>query len=487
MEITINNFIESIDWNSPKNLYLGSLCFIPTIVFSSKGEVLGLAYSTKESLRKALETKKGIYYSRGRMELWEKGLNMRNRQVLLQVKKDCDSDSLLFIVEQRGDFCHVPGCHSCFSCDSSSITLTNKRPVRISYATGNCEKISFDFLRKIGISVYKPNDQRSKEFLTKSDYGVDFDLQSWKPKDIEKSLPTSDFILYYKNFMKEETKNIIDDPSGDGYITLNTKTPFKVMRVCLVAKENTILGENSFIANEYPQIRCDYVPGQKTTTFGNSEEYVRKGLFDAAIVIVDTGKTLEATGLKILQVIEESDISLMVSKKFYRENPRLLREIRNVLDETTIYFYSVDGPYGVFSNFYPCSFVDNKGRTWKSSEHYYQAHKFLDVSLFELIKETKTCKECYKVSWNHQKDFRKDWLQVKDQIMYEALYYKYTQNPGLLEVLMKTSQKELVEHSMNDTWYGMGIEGNGKNMLGKLLMKLREYLSQNKILIRSKL
>ncbi len=88
---------------------------VPTIVQDQTGTVLMLAYSSPESLKQALETRRGVYYSRTRCEIWEKGATSGNCQRLKRVHLDCDRDTLLFIVEQDGDrACHQPGWYSCF-------------------------------------------------------------------------------------------------------------------------------------------------------------------------------------------------------------------------------------------------------------------------------------------------------------------------------------------------------------------------------------
>lgn len=86
---------------------------VPTIVQDTAGQVLMLAYSNRESLDAALTTGKGIYYSRSRKELWEKGATSGNSQKLVSCRVDCDRDSLLFKVEQTNAACHRES-YSCF-------------------------------------------------------------------------------------------------------------------------------------------------------------------------------------------------------------------------------------------------------------------------------------------------------------------------------------------------------------------------------------
>ena len=97
----------------------------PTIVQDETGQVRMLAYSTRESLKRALTAKKGIYYSRSRKELWEKGSTSGNTQRLISCRLDCDMDAILFTVKQKGSACHT-GSHSCFAQESFSLqTLHN--------------------------------------------------------------------------------------------------------------------------------------------------------------------------------------------------------------------------------------------------------------------------------------------------------------------------------------------------------------------------
>ena len=77
------------------------------------GAVLMQAYANREALEHTLATRQGTYYSRSRGELWIKGLTSGHVQHVRSVSVDCDGDSLLYRVEQRGPACHT-GAYSCF-------------------------------------------------------------------------------------------------------------------------------------------------------------------------------------------------------------------------------------------------------------------------------------------------------------------------------------------------------------------------------------
>lgn len=94
-----------------KNNYIK---LIPAIIQDFRtGEVLMLAYMSKESLKKTIETGNTWFYSRSRQELWKKGGTSGNIQEVKDIRYDCDSDTLLLKVKQTGSACHT-GEKSCF-------------------------------------------------------------------------------------------------------------------------------------------------------------------------------------------------------------------------------------------------------------------------------------------------------------------------------------------------------------------------------------
>lgn len=87
---------------------------LPAIVREKDtGEVLMLAYMNKESFEKTMETGYTWFYSRSRQELWNKGATSGHVQKVVDIKGDCDEDTILITVIQTGPACHT-GAHSCF-------------------------------------------------------------------------------------------------------------------------------------------------------------------------------------------------------------------------------------------------------------------------------------------------------------------------------------------------------------------------------------
>ena len=78
------------------------------------GEVLMMAWMNAEALRETLATGRVCYWSRSRSRLWRKGERSGQIQRLVEIRLDCDGDTLLLLVDQQGPACHT-GRRSCFS------------------------------------------------------------------------------------------------------------------------------------------------------------------------------------------------------------------------------------------------------------------------------------------------------------------------------------------------------------------------------------
>jgi ribA/ribD-fused uncharacterized protein len=144
-------------------------------------------------------------------------------------------------------------------------------------------------------------------------------------------------------------------------------------------------------------------------------------------------------------------------------------------DEQVINFYSVSDEYGEFSNFAGYSIL-LKGKRWPTSEHYFQAQKFKDVSHQEKIRKAKTPMIAARLGRDRTKKLRRDWESVKVNIMREAVWAKFTQHDELRGMLLATEKAKLVESTTNDAYWGDGGDGTGKNLLGRILMEVREKL-----------
>lgn len=145
-----------------------------------------------------------------------------------------------------------------------------------------------------------------------------------------------------------------------------------------------------------------------------------------------------------------------------------------------IKFYSTKGKYGVFSNFYKSPvFLDDL--KWPTSEHFYQAQKFLPGTMYD---ENKTIRESIRLcdtareaaDMGRSLSIRDDWESIKYSVMKRVITAKFTQYRSFGDLLLETGDEELIEDSPTDYIWGCGEDGTGLNWLGKVLMEVRTEL-----------
>jgi N-glycosidase YbiA len=142
-----------------------------------------------------------------------------------------------------------------------------------------------------------------------------------------------------------------------------------------------------------------------------------------------------------------------------------------------IKFYQTNEEYGCFSNFadYP---IELKGKIWPTSEHYFQAQKFLGTKYEEEIRKINSPMMAAQLGRDRKKPLRRDWEKVKDSIMRDAVLAKFRQHEDLQEILLATGDAKIIEHTENDRYWGDGGDGKGQNKLGQILMSVRSELRQ---------
>ncbi len=137
-----------------------------------------------------------------------------------------------------------------------------------------------------------------------------------------------------------------------------------------------------------------------------------------------------------------------------------------------IYFYSTQGNYGCFSNF-SAHGIRLEGKWWPTTEHYFQAQKFAGTEHEEQVRLAKTPRQAANMGRDRKRPLRSDWEQVKDSVMREAVLAKFLSHQDIQQILLDTGDEEIVENAPGDYYWGIGADGTGKNMLGKILMDVR--------------
>lgn len=135
---------------------------------------------------------------------------------------------------------------------------------------------------------------------------------------------------------------------------------------------------------------------------------------------------------------------------------------------------SFRGDFGFLSNFHEAS-IWYEGERYPSVEHAFQAYKTTDPASRKLIRETARPGDAKKLGRGVQ--LRSDWETIKVELM-RALVREKFKNPILRAMLVATEDATLIEgNTWNDTTWGV-CRGKGLNLLGKILMEVREECKQ---------
>ena len=105
-KITADELISAVRFNAD------GLVPVITQQFDTK-EVLMMAWANEQALKETLETGHMCYFSRSRQQMWRKGETSGHTQKLIELRIDCDGDTLLALIDQTGAACHT-GNRSCF-------------------------------------------------------------------------------------------------------------------------------------------------------------------------------------------------------------------------------------------------------------------------------------------------------------------------------------------------------------------------------------
>ena len=157
-------------------------------------------------------------------------------------------------------------------------------------------------------------------------------------------------------------------------------------------------------------------------------------------------------------------------------------------EQKYVSFWRETGLYGEFSQWYPSKFVDSDGITYVNNEQYMMYKKamlFGDLDIATKIMKTTDPKQIKSLGRRVKNFVEKTWCAHREEIVYNANYYKFSQNPKLKKSIMSKPDVKFVEASPSDRIWGIGYDTRnapknfdnwGLNLLGLALDKVRDKL-----------
>jgi len=154
---------------------------------------------------------------------------------------------------------------------------------------------------------------------------------------------------------------------------------------------------------------------------------------------------------------------------------------------TEIRFYKVPDPWGYFSNFsrHP---IEIDGKVWPTSEHYFQAQKFVrtDPEWAEKVRLAETARDAADMGRSRKHPLDPKWEQIKFPVMMLGLFAKFTQHEDCKAMLVVTGDAALIEDTRqgrdDDHVWGDGSTGTGQNLLGQALVHVRAALASGNVM-----
>lgn len=135
------------------------------------------------------------------------------------------------------------------------------------------------------------------------------------------------------------------------------------------------------------------------------------------------------------------------------------------------------GKYAFLSNYYNCS-VPYNGITYLNAEAAFQAQK--ETNPVKKLSYADVPPNIGK-RMGRKASLRKDWENVKDNIMYEVVKSKFVHNPDLIKKLLNVKEPIIEDNTWNDTYWGV-CNGKGENKLGQILTRLQNEFRKNQLI-----
>lgn len=139
-------------------------------------------------------------------------------------------------------------------------------------------------------------------------------------------------------------------------------------------------------------------------------------------------------------------------------------------NEKQVFFY--ENEYYCLSNFSSFA-VEENGILYMTSEHLYHCRKFENEKIKQDIINSKSAHEAQRIAVKNKDEVVSSWNDIRLGKMKEILMLKLNQHPYVKKKLLDTGDREIIENSWRDDFWGWGENKDGQNMLGKLWMEIR--------------
>lgn len=151
--------------------------------------------------------------------------------------------------------------------------------------------------------------------------------------------------------------------------------------------------------------------------------------------------------------------------------PKSNKDLNKETDNAVYFFTPAFHPLDNFS----AHVINIWDKEFSTAEHAFQWKKFseTDAEIADKILEAKSPHLVKEISDANKSNQPSDWHDRKVSVMEEILKAKAEQHKDVREILKKTGNKEIIENSPVDNFWGIGLDGQGKNMVGKIWMKIR--------------
>ncbi|MCA9328616.1 NADAR family protein [Candidatus Saccharibacteria bacterium] len=145
----------------------------------------------------------------------------------------------------------------------------------------------------------------------------------------------------------------------------------------------------------------------------------------------------------------------------------------NMDDDRAVYWFS--SPFDPLNN-WSAHALNVYGKVFHTLEHAYHYQKFVDDNpdIADEVANSPSPWAAMRVARKHAEKVRSDWHDAKVAAMESLLREKLRQNEDVAMILKKTGSRDIVENSPWDDFWGVGPNGGGQNMMGKLWVKIRD-------------